>query len=70
MFNSEMRTLLIFLLTIVTLQGQCQIAIIQDKDGFTNIRLKPNANAEIIYTISKNEVFWYDGEADNFSSKE
>jgi hypothetical protein len=38
-------------------------AIIQDKDGFTNVREKPKNNSNIIYKLSDYEVFYYDIDA-------
>lgn len=34
-------------------------AIIQDADGWTNVRKEPHANSEVIHRIYENEVFWY-----------
>ncbi|MCO4294070.1 hypothetical protein NF867_14480 [Solitalea sp. MAHUQ-68] len=65
-----MRILILFMLACLTLQAQCQVAIIQDNDGFTNVRSKPNANSEIVYKISVNEVFWYNSEDDDFQKSE
>ncbi len=39
-----------------------QIAVIQDKDGYTNVRQAPNSSSTIIHTIYENEVFWYNNE--------
>lgn len=39
-----------------------QVAIIQDPDGWTNVRKEPNGQSEIIHKIFENEVFWFDYE--------
>lgn len=39
-----------------------QSAIIQDEDGWTNVRKNPDGQSEIIHKIKENEVFWYDYE--------
>ncbi len=36
-----------------------QVAVIEDKDGFTNVRLEPNSKSEIIYQIKTDQVFWF-----------
>lgn len=35
------------------------VAIIQDADGFTNVRAQPGYSSEVIHKILDNEVFWY-----------
>ncbi|MDX1445722.1 hypothetical protein [Lishizhenia sp.] len=35
-----------------------QMAIVKDKDGWTNLRKSANAHSEIIYKVYENEVFW------------
>jgi len=37
-----------------------QTAIINDPDGWTNVRQKPDAKSEVIHKIYNNEVFWCD----------
>ena len=54
----------LFLITYLNLQGQ--VAIINDKDGFTNVRRSPERNAEIIYELKANQIFWF-GEEDFYS---
>jgi len=34
-----------------------QVAIIDDEDGYTNVRSNPDSNSEVIYKLSDNEVF-------------
>lgn len=42
------------------LEGFTQIAIIDDPDGYTNVRSEPNAKAEIIHVLKENELFFYE----------
>ena len=42
--------------------SEAQVAIINDKDGYTNVREQPNTQAEVIHRINSNEVFWYSDE--------
>ncbi len=49
-------------LLIFSVQLSAQIAIIQDKDGFSNVRAQPNAKAQIIYVLHDNEMFEYNTE--------
>ena len=60
-------TLILLITQSINLFGQ--VAIIKDKDGFTNVRSEPNGKSEIIYKIFDNEVFWYDYE-DNVDKNE
>lgn len=56
-----MKIFLVIAIIIISLQyAQSQFAIIDDDDGFTNVRLQPNSNSEIIYKLSRDEVFLYD----------
>lgn len=58
-----MKTVLTFILTILTIQISFgQVAIIQDPDGWTNVRKAPDGQSEIIHKVNENEVFWYDHE--------
>lgn len=54
-----MRLLLIIICLSVGLTLNAQYAIIQDDDGYTNVRNAPTANAEIITRIYDNEIFSY-----------
>ncbi len=47
---------------LITNMAIGQVAIIQDEDGFTNVRAEPNGQAAVIHRIYDNEVFWYDNE--------
>ena len=40
-----------------------QVATIQDPDGWTNVREKPDNESDIIHKVYENEVFWYDYES-------
>jgi hypothetical protein len=62
----KMRSSLTILLTLLTFQIIIgQVATIKDPDGWTNVRLSPNGQSEIIHEIYENEVFWYDCEMMN-----
>ena len=50
------------LLLIFSFQLSAQIAIIQDKDGYTNVRAQPNAKAKVIYVLHDAEMFEYNME--------
>ncbi|WP_210462323.1 hypothetical protein [Rufibacter roseolus] len=56
--------LMLIVLLLTSAVAEAQVAIINDKDGFTNVREQPNGQSEIIYRISNNEVFWYGEEED------
>lgn len=56
-------TLIALIVTLLTFQFAIgQVAIIQDSDGWTNVRKAPNEQSEVIHKIYENEVFWYDAE--------
>tara|TARA_R110000868_G_scaffold399453_2_gene673200 strand:+ start:2385 stop:3041 length:657 start_codon:yes stop_codon:yes gene_type:complete len=40
-------------------QNYGQIAVINDSDGFTNVRKLPNSDSEIIYKLKDSEIFEY-----------
>ena len=46
-----------------------QVAIILDKDGFTNVRKEANGESEVIHKILDNEVFWFDYEVGYFEKE-
>lgn len=39
-----------------------QVAIIQDPDGWTNVRKAPDGKSEVILKVYENQVFWFDYE--------
>lgn len=41
-----------------------QIAIIEDRDGYTNVREAPGLSSEIIHKVFEDEVFWYEESKD------
>ncbi|MFD3002976.1 hypothetical protein ACFS7Z_21605 [Pontibacter toksunensis] len=53
---------LLIALFLTTVVSTAQVAIIQDKDGYTNVREKPNGQSPIIHKLYSNEAFWYDYE--------
>ncbi len=58
-----MKITLTIIFTILTFQLSVgQVAIIQDADGWTNVRKSPDGQSEIIHKAYENEVFWYDYE--------
>ena len=61
---------LILLLTvsIVNFYGQARIAIINDKDGYVNVRKEPNIKSDVIYKLNNTEVFEIDIEDIEFNS--
>lgn len=50
-------TLAIFCFTFT---ASAQLAIIQDEDGYTNLRYQPASDAPILTQIKANHVFWYE----------
>ena len=62
----KMRSIIIILFLGVFSKSFAQVAIIDDKDGYTNVRSEPNAKSEILYKIKTNQVFWF-GQEDYFS---
>lgn len=60
-------TILLLLGTYLITLGQT--AIINDKDGYTNVRSKPNTKSKVIYQIKTNQVFWYEEDYTNSDSE-
>lgn len=42
------------------LTANAQLAIIQDEDGYTNLRYQPAADAPVLTRVQANHVFWYE----------
>lgn len=51
---------LTLILLCFTIGASAQLAIIQDEDGYTNLRYQPAADAPILTQIQANHVFWYE----------
>ncbi len=56
------KTYLILILLALTINTYGQIALIEDSDGFTNVRKNKSVKSEIIYQVKENEVFFIDVE--------
>lgn len=54
-----MKQLIIIVLLLSSFFSVAQIATIQDKDGYSNVREKESTNSTIIYKVKIGEVFWY-----------
>lgn len=54
-------SIIFFVLSYQLLIGQ--VAIIQDTDGWTNVRKEANSQSEVIHKLYENKVFFYDFES-------
>ncbi|MCE4563825.1 hypothetical protein INQ51_05840 [Maribellus sp. CM-23] len=63
-----MKKLLTIILVFLTINSIAQVATINDKDGFTNVREKPSIDSKVIYKLNNNKVFWYDYSEKNDTS--
>ncbi len=54
-----MKTISTLLIGLIFTCAYSQIAIIKDKDGYTNVREFDDVESEIIYKLLENEAFWY-----------
>ncbi len=54
------RTFYTIILVLMISNTFGQIAIINDPDGWTNVRTKPDAKSQVIHKVFENEVFWCD----------
>ncbi|MBD0403031.1 hypothetical protein [Flammeovirga sp. EKP202] len=56
-----MRSLLILFISLILYTNNVigQIAMIQDKDGYTNVRSKPQSDSDVIYKLYEDEIFWF-----------
>lgn len=57
-----MKYKILIVLLYITYNITAQVAIINDKDGYTNVRKKPNSKSEIVYKLLENEMFQYETE--------
>ena len=56
-----MRTLFFsFLLMLSSLKSISQFAVINDADGYTNMRELPDSSSKVLYKIRQSEVFFYE----------
>lgn len=53
-----MKKLLFISCLLSAFLAQAQLAILQDKDGFTNLRAEPSTKGEIATKMWKHQVFW------------
>ena len=60
-----MRVLFLLLLALLSAPNAAaaQIGIINDADGWTNLRVAPKGNADVLWRIPDNITFWYDDDA-------
>ena len=57
------RKLIVFLVCLIAWQfAIAQLAIIEDVDGYVNVRESSSVNSNIVYRLNSNEVFYYDEE--------
>lgn len=59
-----MKNLITFLIILIysVSNAQGKLAVIKDKDGFTNVRSKPDSTSDVIYQLKENIVFSFDAE--------
>ncbi len=57
------KQLLLFLIFCYSF-SYSQLAIIKDKDGYTNVRKENSSKSKIIYKLKENQAFWYNDTAD------
>jgi hypothetical protein len=60
---------LILIFLIIACSSFGQVAVIKDKNGYTNVRHEANGESEVIYKILDNEVFWFDYEVGYFENE-
>ncbi len=54
-----MKKISTFLIGLIFTCSYSQIAVIKDKDGYTNVRKSSQKDAKIVYKLKENEAFWY-----------
>jgi hypothetical protein len=55
-----MLTIIVFLVAYQFTTGQ--VGLIEDPDGWTNVREEPSSQSKILHILRENKVFWYDYE--------
>lgn len=60
---------LVLTFLIVTSSAFGQVAVIKDKDGYTNVRKEAKGESEVVYKLLENEVFWFDYEVGYFKNE-
>ncbi|MFN2430612.1 MAG: hypothetical protein ABR574_11385 [Cryomorphaceae bacterium] len=59
-----MKIIIVLLMSILTfLAAFGQVAIIDDPDGWTNLRKDADGSSNVVHRLLDSEVFWYDWEA-------
>ncbi|WP_143017048.1 hypothetical protein [Catalinimonas alkaloidigena] len=56
----RIKTSVILFCALSSFLAKGQVGIIQDDDGYTNVRQMPNGQSKVIHRIYENEVFWFD----------
>lgn len=60
-FGEKIKKLTFFILLAISFTSALvEVAIIQDPDGWTNIREQPNILSKVLIKVYENQVFWYD----------
>lgn len=49
------------------LKATAQVAVIEDKDGYTNVRQEPNGRSKVIHKINEGEVFFTGDETNGWT---
>ena len=49
----------LYFIIFLSITSFSQLAVIQDNDGYTNLRETPDSNSKILYRIPDSEVFSY-----------
>src|SRR5688572_8792531 len=55
-----MKWIYAILTLIVTTSVSAQVATINDKDGYTNVRVEPKPDATVIHKIQDTDIFMYE----------
>ncbi|MDP9047487.1 MAG: hypothetical protein M3N14_05070 [Bacteroidota bacterium] len=60
-----MKLFFVFALILLTTVAKAQLAVINDPDGFVNVRDGKSSNSKIVGKLYNNEAFLFDGESEN-----